>query len=90
MSSIVRKTYCLRTLLGRIIRAVNFPVPNLAGDARATLFFVYVFARSGDLADVVDTAAVTREVSSPRNAFFVGCREEGSREYSFRSSSPAF
>jgi len=47
-------------------------VPNFAGDARANLFFVYIPARAGDLADVVDTAVVTREDSSPRNAFFFG------------------
>ena len=47
-------------------------MPNFAGDARATLFFVYILARAGDLADVVDTAAVTREDSLLRNAFFVG------------------
>ncbi len=61
----------MRTSLGRPIGAASFPVPNLAGDERATLFFVYLLARAGDLADVVDTAAVTREDSSPRNAFFV-------------------
>jgi hypothetical protein len=65
-------------------------VPNFAGDARAALLFVYILTYAGETADVVDNAAVTREVSLPRKAFFFGWRVEGLREYSFRSSSPAF
>ncbi len=65
-------------------------MPNFAGDARVALLFVYILTRAGETADVVDNAAVTREVSLPRKAFFVGWRVEGVREYSFRSSSPAF
>ncbi len=60
-----------------------------AGDARVALLFVYILTHAGETVDVVD-AAVTREVSLPKNAFFVGWQVEVSREYSFRSSSPAF
>jgi hypothetical protein len=59
----------LRTSLEKTLGAA---AANFAGDARATLFFVSIFERVGDLANEVDTAAVTREESSPRNAFFVG------------------
>jgi hypothetical protein len=37
---------------------------------------------------VVNKAAVSSEVFSPRKAFFVSYQVVGSREYSFRSSSP--
>ncbi len=65
-------------------------MPNFAGDARAALLFVYILTHAGETVDVVDNATVTREVSLPQKAFFVGWRVERLREYSFRSSSPVF
>ncbi len=67
-------------------------MPNFAGDARAALLFVYMLTRAGEAAVEVDDAAVTEGVPSPRKAFFVGWRVEGSREYPIRLlclSSPA-
>ena len=40
-------------------------MPNFSGDARVALLFVYILTRAGETADVVDNAAVTREVSCP-------------------------